>query len=408
MCRTFKLFLTKSGTNSAFYRETIMQYTLMHKNTPVLEMVLDDASCTISQVTEIYHAAHVPIGISMRNGVLDRSALNAWWRGRSIPASRQGIRQALETLRIGYTQQLLEKSYGLSLSDQYWIRAKHSDLQWDDINFFQNSFSDDIGDILFGKKLSDDEGISLMSPDNTSDGWLKKKWTIIDGKRCLIKGGSGAIQQEPYNEVIASCLMDRLQVSHVAYRLILQNDYPYSVCEDFITPDTELVPAWYIVQTLKKENHHSNYQHYLRCCTELGIPEIQHALDQMLVVDFLLANEDRHFNNFGVIRNAETLKWVGAAPIYDTGTSLWFSTPTKLIHPTAANLPSKPFRDTHIEQIKLVSSFDWINFNALRDFGDEVRALLSDSLFVDHERGDKLADAIEKRIELLCTIALQK
>ena len=408
MCRTFKLFLTKSGTNSAFYRETIMQYTLMHKNIPVLEMVLDDASCTISQVAEIYHAAHVPIGISMRNGVLDRSALNAWWRGRSIPASRQGIRQALETLRIGYTQQLLEKSYGLSLSDQYWIRAKHSDLQWDDINFFQNSFSDDIGDILFGKKLSGDEGISLMSPDNTSDGWLKKKWTIIDGKRCLIKGGSGAIQQEPYNEVIASCLMDRLQVSHVAYRLILQKDYPYSVCEDFITPDTELVPAWYIVQTLKKENHHSSYQHYLRCCAELGIPEIQHALDQMLVVDFLLANEDRHFNNFGVIRNAETLKWVGAAPIYDTGTSLWFSTPTKLIHSTAANLPSKPFRDTHIEQIKLVSSFDWINFNALRDFGDEVRALLSDSLFIDHERGDKLADAIERRIELLRTIALQK
>ena len=385
-----------------------MQYTLMHKNIPVLEMVLDDASCTISQVAEIYHAAHVPIGISMRNGVLDRSALNVWWRGRSIPASRQGIRQALETLRIGYTQQLLEKSYGLSLSDQYWIRAKHSDLQWDDINFFQNSFSDDIGDILFGKKLSGDEGISLMSPDNTSDGWLKKKWTIIDGKRCLIKGGSGAIQQEPYNEVIASCLMDRLQVSHVAYRLILQNDYPYSVCEDFITPDTELVPAWHIVQTLKKENHHSSYQHYLRCCAELGIPEIQHALDQMLVIDFLLANEDRHFNNFGVIRNAETLKWVGAAPIYDTGTSLWFSTPTKLIHSTAANLPSKPFRDTHIEQIKLVSSFDWVNFNALRDFGDEVRALLSDSLFVDHERGDKLADAIEKRIELLHTIALQK
>ena len=408
MCRTFKLFLTKSGTDSAFYRETIMQYTLMHKNIPVLEMVLDDASCTISQVAEIYHAAHVPIGISMRNGVLDRSALNVWWRGRSIPASRQGIRQALETLRIGYTQQLLEKSYGLSLSDQYWIRAKHSDLQWDDINFFQNSFSDDIGDILFGKKLSGDEGISLMSPDNTSDGWLKKKWTIIDGKRCLIKGGSGAIQQEPYNEVIASRLMDRLQVSHVAYRLILQNDYPYSVCEDFITPDTELVPAWHIVQTLKKENHHSSYQHYLRCCAELGIPEIQHALDQMLVVDFLLANEDRHFNNFGVIRNAETLKWVGAAPIYDTGTSLWFSTPTKLIHSTAANLPSKPFRDTHIEQIKLVSSFDWVNFNALRDFGDEVRALLSDSLFIDHERGDKLADAIEKRIELLHTIALQK
>ena len=378
-----------------------MKYTLMHKNIPVLEMVLDDASCAILQVTEIYHAAHVPIGISMRNGVIDRSALNVWWRGRSIPASRQGIRQALETLRIGYTQQLLEKSYGLSLSDQYWIRAEHSDLQWSDINFFQNGFSDDVGDILFGKKLSSNEGINLMSPDNTSDGWLKKKWTIVNGKRCLIKGGSGATQQEPYNEIIASHLMERLHIPHVLYQIIVQNDYPYSICEDFITSDTELVPAWYIMQTQKKENHHSNYQHYLKCCADLGIPDLRHELDQMLVIDFLLVNEDRHFNNFGIIRNAETLDWIGAAPIYDTGTALWFSTPTKLIHPAAVNLPSKPFRDTHREQIKLVSSLDWIDFDALQGFGEEVRSLLADSLFIDSERSLVLAEAIEERIEML-------
>ena len=28
-----------------------------------------------------------------------------------------------------------------------------------------------------------------MSPDNTTDGWLKKRWTVMDGKRCLLKGG---------------------------------------------------------------------------------------------------------------------------------------------------------------------------------------------------------------------------
>jgi hypothetical protein len=123
--------------------------------------------------------------------------------------------------------------------------------------------------------------ISLMSPDNTSDGWLKKKWKIINGKRCLIKGGSGAIQQEPYNEVIASKIMERLDIPHVKYSLIMEEEYPYSICEDFITPQTELISAWYVMQTEKKPNHISVYQHYVNCCEKLGIPKIKESLDDI-------------------------------------------------------------------------------------------------------------------------------
>ena len=67
-----------------------------------------------------------------------------------------------------------------------------------------------------------------------------------------MKGGSGATQQEPYNEVLASSVMERLGIPHVTYTLTVQEDYPYSVCEDFITPETELIPAWYIMQTVKR------------------------------------------------------------------------------------------------------------------------------------------------------------
>ena len=210
-----------------------MHYTLMHKEIPVVDIELDDASGAITRVDDVHNAAHIPIGIAYKNDILDRKALNKWWYGRSIPASRQGIQQALAILRIGSTQELIDKSYGLSLSDQYWIKEKGSSLEWAEINFFTNDFSRDIGNILFGGHSSSAK-IDLMSPDNTSDGWLRKKWTIIDGKRCLIKGGSGVTQQEPYNEVIASELMEKLNIPHVPYRIIMQGDYPYSVCEDFI------------------------------------------------------------------------------------------------------------------------------------------------------------------------------
>lgn len=378
------------------------KYVLKHKDVAVAEIELDEATGAISAIGNVYDERHVPVGISVKNGRIDRASLNEWWRGRAIPASRDGIKEALLELRLATTQKLLDKSLGLSLSDQYWICPLGSDANWGKFNFFDNDFSEDVGNVLIGKGGSS-EAISLMSPDNTSDGWLKKKWAIIEGKRCLVKGGSGAIQQEPYNEVLASRLMDRLGIPHVPYALMLQEEYPYSVCDNFITPQTELVTAWYVMQTKQKHNHVSIYQHYVDCCEALGIPGIVDALDRMIVVDFLIANEDRHQNNFGVIRNAETLEWIGAAPIYDSGSSLWFSKPTPLISATG-KITCKPFKQDHNEQIKLVTSFAWIDLSKLDNIEEEFREILKDSLFIDDARQAALCSALRKRIELLADI----
>lgn len=377
-----------------------MDYQLMHKDIPVVQFQLDDATSSIVRIGEVRNPEHLPIGIPFRKRQVDRAALNAWWSGRAIPASRQGIRTALEELCVPATQSLLDKCLGLSLSDQYWIRSADSTLRWSDVNFFEHPFSDDVGNILFGKGSSGDP-VNLMSPDNTSDGWLKKKWALMDGKRCLLKGGSGATQQEPYNEVFASILMRWLGVPHVDYALILQDGYPLSVCEDFITPQTELVSAWYVMQTQKKENHVSVYQHCLNCCDALGIPGVCDAIDRMLVVDYLLVNEDRHQNNFGFVRNADTLEWIGPAPIYDSGTSLWFDTPTPMINASAARIASKPFKTSHEEQIKLVSCFDWIDWTALDHIEDEFHAITKDSVFIDAARRKAICNALRKRVDML-------
>ena len=378
-------------------------YILMHKRTPVADLQIDTPTGTISAVGRVHAAEHVPVGIPVKKGMIDRAALNAWWKGRAIPASRSGIQHALHELQVPATEILLEKCLGLSLSDQYWICPADSPVTWDDINFFTHPFSDDVGNILFGQGSTSDR-ISLMSPDNTSDGWLKKRWTILDGKRCLIKGGSGATQQEPYNEVIASAIMERLGVPHVTYTLLYQEDYPYSVCEDFITAETELIPAWYVMQTRKKENHVSVHQHYINCCEELGVPNIREAIDQMLVVDYLLVNEDRHQSNFGVVRSADTLAFLGAAPIFDSGTSLWFDKPLSLIGNTA-HLTCKPFKVSHEEQVKLTSSFAWLDLSKLDGIEDEWMELTRGSLFLDERRRAAIAQALRERITRLGQIA---
>ena len=95
--------------------------TLMHKRLAVADLELDDATAFIQKINTVYAPAHLPVGVLPGNGIVDRAALNEWWTDRSIPASRSGIREALETLDIASTRLLLLRCYGLSLSDHYWI-----------------------------------------------------------------------------------------------------------------------------------------------------------------------------------------------------------------------------------------------------------------------------------------------
>lgn len=384
-----------------------MNCTFMHKRIPVAEIEIDDATGFIQKIGKIYAPEHLPIGITVRKGVADRTAFNDWWTDRSIPASRSGIREALETLKVSSTKMLLTRCYGLSLSDQYWIRPEDSGLRWEEINFFENDFSDDIGDILFGENKKKDI-LNFGSPDSTSDGNLKKRWKIIEGKRCLIKGGSNPFRQQPFNEVIASEIMRRLDIPHVPYTVIWNKNAPYSVCEDFVNKDTELVPAWRILKFKKRDNNFSWYRHFVNCCEALGIKDVIPFLDRMIITDYIIANEDRHLNNFGAIRNAETLEWLGMAPIYDSGSSLGYDKMPAQMR-SENDVQCKPFKNHHTEQLKLVTSFDWIDFNALSGISEYITELLSCEGAVDYineSRIRAIAAGVERRINNLNQFAV--
>ena len=55
---------------------------------------------------------------------------------------------------------------------------------------------------------------------------------------------------------------------------------------------------------------------------EYGISDARIKMENMYIIDYLIMNEDRHLNNFGIIRDVNTLKWLDVAPIFDNGESL--------------------------------------------------------------------------------------
>lgn len=376
-----------------------MKYILMHKAIEVAELTIDETHGDISSIDKIQNPEHFPIGIFSK-GRADRKELNDWWKGRSIPASRNGLAETLEKIGEKDIMSVVLKGYGLSLSDHYWAKPEGTDIQWEQVNFFDNDFSEDIGNLLFGGEVPDK--IDFHSPDNTSDGWLKKRWKISNGERVLIKGGSNPFQQEPFNEVIASDLMCELGMSCVRYEAVWQDGYPYSVCRNFVTKDTELVSAHRIMRIKNKPNHENACQHFVSCCKEAGLDAVP-FLDRMLTADYLIANEDRHFNNFGLLRNPDTLEFVGFAPIYDSGTSLCYNRNAMQFE----HYESKPFYTDYEKQLTLVTSFEWFSpekaETALRKMGDTLNESIAHG-FITDERVKQLCSFVGHKLENICEI----
>lgn len=371
-----------------------MKYLLMHKNVETAVCEIDEVDGSIYKLCEVLNPLHFPLGIEKT-----RHGLNSWFAGRRIPASRDGMDDVLAELNLTEKglQFLSVNSFGLSLSDQYWVKPSSSPATWESVNFYQNNFSDDFGNFLFGNINSGD--IDIKSPDTTTDGWLKKKWIIDNGSRYLIKSGSGREKQEPLNEALASEICERMGFPHVRYELDWLNENPVSRCADFIDENTEFIPAAYIAKTLKQENNKSLYQHFLSCCNALEIPNVREQLKNMLALDFLIANSDRHWGNFGAIRNADTLDWIGTAPIFDCGTAMFHD--RSINQKTVANAPAKPFRKTHDEQIKLIEDLSRFDVNKLIGIESFWRELLKKTPNIDEGRKEQLCTALSMRVEML-------
>ncbi|WP_228725158.1 hypothetical protein [Caproicibacter fermentans] len=51
-----------------------------------------------------------------------------------------------------------------------------------------------------------------------------------------------------------------------------------------------------------------------------------------------------------------------------------------------------------------MTSFDWLDFSALKDIDEEFHEILNGSLFIDETRRDALCSALRRRVEMLAEI----
>ena len=307
-----------------------MKVILMNKNTKVLEAEYNEVSKFFDKIYEVFNIDYAPYILKSYyikdeiNNTIFRTNLSDWFKGRGIPSWRDKLDLLLHRLNIITPSELLDKAFGLSLSDQYWIKPVNSNITYDDINFFDNDF--DYAEFLEASLSKNSKIIvkeeSLRTPNNTTDGMLKKAWIIENNIRYLLKGGYKNEILQPFNEVLASEICNRLGFNHVEYTIDTYKDTVVSKCPCFITKDTELITCNQIINNIERHNNQEDYENYIKILEDNGINNPREKLENMFILDFLIMNEDRHLNNFGIIRDVNTLKWIDIAPIFDNGQSL--------------------------------------------------------------------------------------
>jgi hypothetical protein len=372
-----------------------MNYLLKHKDIDVALISFNDEGGII-RILEIYCKEHFPLSVVKENGSADAGRLGQWWNERGIPKTRENYPEILNEMGERNKNKVLVECNGLNLTDHYWVCEYNTDKKWETINFYDNDFNSDVGDLFFRKKKNDKK-YGRNSPDVGSGGNLRKRWMIgPDNTRLLVKAGRKPYLQEPCNEVIATVICEYLNIPHVPYILKKRDGEPVCYCTNMTTKDIEFIDAINVYDTRAKNINDSLYDHYSKCTDALHIANITPMLDRMMVLDYTLFNHDRHFRNFGVMRNSSTLEYVGPAPIFDSGSSLYNEDSARTIaYPERAALRTQCF-DTLENQLGLVTDWSW--YKDIQPVIPKCAELLRSVDSVEKERADRIVSVLNSRV----------
>lgn len=293
------------------YDETLLKFNLAETDFGY--------SCSIIQAGNSLHLLPVELAGISGKALLGKTLLD-WLGGRVIPKNRAHVEVILKSfgLAVDDLKGIIDVGKGLSLNDSFWIVPDGFKGKFENYNLYDNRFSEILSLVAYtGAPLKDKE--FTTSPEFTTGGMLKKAWRFIPGDGIfLFKGGtSGAANtgREPYCEFYAGQIAQAMGLKAVYYDLEQWKDILGSKCKLFTDVDTAFVAVGRLMKTddIREaveiyDGFGGNFSNFVR---------------DMLVFDSLIYNEDRHFGNFGFLRDNRSGNFVSPAPIFDNGYSLF-------------------------------------------------------------------------------------
>jgi hypothetical protein len=254
------------------------------------------------------------------------TALIGWLEGRTIPKNRRFVDQILAQAGLvqGDTLGIINVCRGLAVTDSYWVVPAGDQARWAAFNLFDNELDEALALVAYTGHSTGQHRRLGLSSEWTTHGQYPKAWRRVNGELELYKAGTQGFANagmEPYSEFFASELAAACGLPHVHYRLEQWQGRLASVCPAMTSSAVSLVTMYDTAAV-------SEVPAVLAAGALLG-PDVLAGLEDMLVFDALIANGDRHANNYGFLRSAATGELMGMAPLFDHNLALF-----------AADLPS--------------------------------------------------------------------
>lgn len=285
----------------------------------------------------------------------------------------------------------LHTTHALSANDTFWVREADSPLTWKDVSLYTGQFSEIVSESAFDGIVREKE-LSPTSPEFGTDGRYAKCWKHEAGNILLYKSGSTHYRIEPLSEYLAAQLSTRLCPGAVPYDIGYYHGNLISKCPLFTNETVGLVKASAVFYEEK-----ITIPKLLTFFDGIGSGD---AFRRMCILDAIILNTDRHYVNFGVLFDTDTLKILGMSPVFDHNRSLLPELNDHQIVDSAC----------YLQHCKPKLGQDFIQ-NAKRLLTDSIRQDLIEledfefqqhnNILVKQERLDALSRIVQERIHLI-------
>ena len=302
----------------------MIRYILRHRNWDAAFFTMDEDGDLYSM--EIVSPEYMPI---LGNGPKN---LAEWIQNRAIPEGRADLPKILRETGCKTALEYLLQNLALSPSDSYWICPENlKGITWEEISLYQHPDGARI-------PLCASHGPTYRTIRNDSalTGALEKYNVYRQGSWHLVKSGAPGIAfgLQNINEAFASMIHEKLGFAeYTKYTLHFDGRGVCQSCSSryFTDENHELISAYYVTGGIcgQTKTPQEAYQKYVDTCIANGLDRyyVFHFMDHMILTDFLITNTDRHWENFGILRDSDTLRFLALAPIFDSGTSMLYDDP---------------------------------------------------------------------------------
>lgn len=247
-----------------------------------------------------------------------------WIRRRLHPYGRSNITRTLKSARLPDLESYLKVTRAISLNDTLWVNECENPTEWEKINPYKNKLSKVVSEsvLLYNYTGGD---FRKPSPEYQTSGMFDKCWRNIGDNIYLVKIGmeryTDIVGNEPYSEVLSYQVAKAMGMTN-AVEYSIKEEYTSmlskqsvgncSLCRLFTSEECGFIPM-----------EHTKFG-------KMYITDIYNHLEsfdrrkllEMLLLDSVILNIDRHYGNFGIMVDNSNFKYLGLAPIFDNNVAL--------------------------------------------------------------------------------------